>query len=330
MVDTIIDGADIKSFATLIESNLTPSSVTNPTFLSGIAIADPVLWASTNREAILDLLQRDAALVFRDFSLPTPEHFEAFAAAICPDLYGNYGDLPKKEVGKKIYKSTPYPNNMKILFHNESSNTGVWPTKQFFFCEQPAAVGGATPLVDCRAVYKALPEHIKQDFSAKGLKYTRNFSAGFDVSWQDYFKTDSLDEVKTICERLGLTFSHDADDTITTEFTTAGVLVLSPEEVSFFNQVQLHHPFCLEPQVRAVLLELLGQDRLPRNVTFADGSVISDETMQLIAEAYESCAVRFTWQQGDVVMVDNRIIAHGRDEFDGNRKVVVAMADMKN
>ncbi len=67
---------------------------------------------------------------------------------------------------------------------------------------------------------------------------------------------------------------------------------------------------------------------MPRNVYYGDGSVIADADMAAIGEAYEACAVRFRWQKGDVVMLDNMLTAHARDPFDGPRKIVVAMADM--
>lgn len=76
------------------------------------------------------------------------------------------------------------------------------------------------------------------------------------------------------------------------------------------------------------LLGMVGQERLPRNVYFGDGSVISDEMMKVVGEAYEACAVRFDWRRGDVVMVDNMLAAHARDPYEGPRKIVVAMGDI--
>ncbi|MNT40106.1 Taurine catabolism dioxygenase TauD, TfdA family [compost metagenome] len=67
---------------------------------------------------------------------------------------------------------------------------------------------------------------------------------------------------------------------------------------------------------------------MPRHVMFGDGTPIPDEAMALIGELYEACAVRFDWQRGDVVMLDNMLAAHARDPYEGPRKIVVAMGDM--
>ena len=47
-----------------------------------------------------------------------------------------------------------------------------------------------------------------------------------------------------------------------------------------------------------------------------------------IGRVYEACAVRFAWQKGDVVMLDNMLVAHARDPFEGERKICVAMGQM--
>jgi hypothetical protein len=63
-------------------------------------------------------------------------------------------------------------------------------------------------------------------------------------------------------------------------------------------------------------------------VTYGDGTPIDDETMAIVGRAYEACAVRFDWRQGDVVMLDNMLAAHARDPYEGPRKIVVAMGAM--
>jgi alpha-ketoglutarate-dependent taurine dioxygenase len=49
--------------------------------------------------------------------------------------------------------------------------------------------------------------------------------------------------------------------------------------------------------------------------------------MDEIRGAYDSETVKFDWQRGDLLLVDNMLVAHGREPFTGNRKVLVAMAE---
>jgi hypothetical protein len=63
-------------------------------------------------------------------------------------------------------------------------------------------------------------------------------------------------------------------------------------------------------------------------VYYGDGSEIEDGVMDHVGEAYERNAVRFQWQQGDMVTLDNMLTAHARDPYVGPRKIVVALGDM--
>jgi hypothetical protein len=90
----------------------------------------------------------------------------------------------------------------------------------------------------------------------------------------------------------------------------------------------LHHIYWLEPDVREDLLSMFGAESMPRHVYYGDGTPIEDDVMQRIGELYEECAVRFDWQKGDAILLDNMLVAHARDPFEGPRKIVVAMGDM--
>lgn len=290
---------------------------------------DTVAWAKEHGTYIEGLVAKHGGILFRDFGLKTPQDFEAFAEAIEPELYGSYGDLPKKEGGKKTYRSTPYPEKQMILYHNESSHLDRWPRKQWFFCELPSPVGGATPIVDCREMLRRLPRDLVSEFERKDLLYVRTFTPGLDVSWQDFYKTDDRGGVERRLAAAGIAWHWLDSDTLQTR-TPCPAVITHPwtGERVFFNQIQLHHIACLEAQVREDLLETAGLDRLPRHVTYGDGSPISDEVIATIGRVYEECAVRFQWRQGDVVMLDNMLAAHARDPYEGPRKIVVAMGAM--
>ncbi|NWD92304.1 TauD/TfdA family dioxygenase, partial [Pseudomonas sp. K5002] len=296
-----------------------------------LADLDPVHWAVQAREWINVQLRSHGGLLFRGFNLPDANAFEQFAQAIEPDLYGTYGDLPKNKSGKNIYHSTPYPEQHMILFHNESSHLAQWPRKQWFFCEIPAPRGGCTPIVDCRQVLTQLPPAIVERFKALGLLYVRHFTDKLDVRWQDFFKTETREEVERQCLLSGMQWEWLGEDNLKVA-QHCPAIVTHPDtgEASFFNQVQLHHSACLEAEVRSNLINLFGAGNLPRNVYYGDGSVIEDAVMDVIGTAYEACAVRFDWQKGDMVMLDNMLVAHARDPFEGERKICVAMGQMMN
>ena len=43
---------------------------------------------------------------------------------------------------------------------------------------------------------------------------------------------------------------------------------------------------------------------------------------------YEQLCVETPWQQGDLIALDNMLVAHARRPFAGERKIVVAMGQM--
>ena len=80
-------------------------------------------------------------------------------------------------------------------------------------------------------------------------------------------------------------------------------------EKLFFNQVQLHHVYCLDAETRDSLRQLFAEEDMPRNVYFGDGTPIPDETMEYIGNLYEELCVDFPWESGDLVAVDNMLVA---------------------
>ena len=286
-------------------------------------------WISSQREFIEKKVLESGVILFRGFGVDSPEKFERMASAYCPDLFGSYGDLPKENKGQRIYKSTPYPEDKEIMFHNESSHTQKWPMKQMFGGIIAATTGGETPIVDCRKVYKALSQSTVRRLAEKKLAYVRNFIEGLDVAWQDFFKTDDKAEVATICAEQGMKCEWVSENHLrTTQIADAVCLHPKTGEKLFFNQIQLHHIAYVSQKERESLLTLFKKENLPRNVYYGDGSEIEPEVIAEIDKAYEDNCLRAPWQQGDLLVVDNMLTAHGRSIFTGPRKVVVAMGEL--
>jgi alpha-ketoglutarate-dependent taurine dioxygenase len=96
----------------------------------------------------------------------------------------------------------------------------------------------------------------------------------------------------------------------------------------FFNQVQLHHLSCLDSATRDSMLALFKEEDMPRNVYYGDGSLIEDEVMEKLDELFWTTSVSFPWREGDLIMVDNMLVAHARQPYVGPRKILVAMGEM--
>jgi alpha-ketoglutarate-dependent taurine dioxygenase len=289
---------------------------------------DLAAWCASHADDVERYLDRHGAILFRGFPLAGAPEFEAVASTIAGELFGEYGDLPPEETGQRIYHSTPYPPDKTILFHNESSHFSNWPLRQFFFCVVPSKEQGETPLLDCREVYRELDREIVEAFERKDLMYVRNFSEGVDVPWQDFFHTDEKAAVERTCEKAGMSC----------EWTELGLRVRQRAkgvrthprtgERIFFNQVQLHHVACLDAETRTALRQLFADEDLPRNVYYGDGTPIPDEAIDRIGEVYEQLCVETPWQQGDLIALDNMLVAHARRPFAGERKIIVGMGKM--
>ena len=71
---------------------------------------------------------------------------------------------------------------------------------------------------------------------------------------------------------------------------------------------------------------VFAEEDLPRNAYFGDGSPISDVDLAEIRGAIDAATVAFPWQARDVLLLDNMLVAHGRNPYRGERKILAALA----
>jgi alpha-ketoglutarate-dependent taurine dioxygenase len=94
----------------------------------------------------------------------------------------------------------------------------------------------------------------------------------------------------------------------------------------WFNHATFFHVSTLQPNVRDAMTELFKEEDLPSNTYYGDGSEIEPETLEALRDAYRAETVSFPWREGDVMLLDNMMVAHGRAPYAGERKVLVGMA----
>lgn len=267
-------------------------------------------------------------LLLKGLGLASPENFQAFALRFGdPLLSYDFASTPRSSVGGHVYTSTEYPNHQSIPLHNEQSYARQWPMRIWFHCAQASVEGGATPVADSRVVHDRLDPALRQRFERKRLMYVRNYGQGLDLPWQQVFGTEDRLVVAAYCRAQGIDFEWARDGELRTRQICQAVArhPVSGAAV-WFNQAHLFHVSALEPAVREALLNVVDEPDLPRNVYYGDGSPLEAAALDEIRQVYREEALRTPWETGDVLMLDNMLMAHGRDPFKGPRKVVVAMA----
>lgn len=325
----------------------------NPTDLSGLHRAS---WSDWTAERLLT----HGALLFEGFGLESPEDFEKMALLLDARLYDQYrGTAPRRAKTRYVYSSTELAPALPIPQHLEMSFLPETPRKLFFYCQTPPDRGGETPIADFRAVYKALDQEVRDAFERKGIRHIRNYNPPgrkFDVdlsklkTWDKVYGTADPVEVCRKCRNEGQIFELRNDKSL--KLVNQGPAIrehpLSGEKV-WFNHAQVFHP--TGPVVEAakiarrqggirqwsISLFLSGFHKLTTpflrdewrgtQVTFGDGSSIPIRYIRHLQDVIWSQMVFFPWRKGDMLMVDNFSVAHGRMPFRGNREILVAWTD---
>ncbi|MDQ3790738.1 MAG: TauD/TfdA family dioxygenase [Actinomycetota bacterium] len=292
------------------------------------ASADGLLAVVADTDVIDKLILEHKALVFRGFGLGADRLDEAIDQLLSTRLAYVHGNSPRTKVGSNLYTSTEYPAEFTISMHNELSYSHSWPARLLFYCQQAAQTGGATPVVDAAAWLAALDPEVRDAYRG-GVRYMQNMHGGrgFGKSWQDTFETDDRAAVEAFLTDAGASWEWKADGGLrviqvrpsTTRHPVTG------DEV-WFNQSDQWHPAALDDEVGIALRDALPEDELPQSVTFADGSPIPAEYVTQVRDRGLALAVDVDWQEGDLLVIDNVLVAHGRRPFTGPRRVLVAMS----
>jgi alpha-ketoglutarate-dependent taurine dioxygenase len=287
-----------------------------------------VSWAEEYRDDIERLIQTNGAVLVRGLNVPGSSQF----GKVLTTLFGSelleytYRSTPRTQLRGNVFTATEYPPSEVIPQHNENSYSRNWPNRLGFFCVLPAETGGETPIGDSRVVYNLLPKPMRDKFEQKGVMYVRNYS-NLDLAWPVVFQTEDKSKVEEYCEANELNYDWlDNGGLRTTQVNPATAVHARTGEMVWFNQAHLFHVSSLGKDIAETLLASLGEENLPRNSYYGDGSPIESEAIELIRSIYEQTKIKFAWQKNDLLLLDNMLFTHGRESYTGARRILVGMA----
>jgi alpha-ketoglutarate-dependent taurine dioxygenase len=291
-------------------------------------------WKQANGDFLTEKLLIHGALLLRNFGVDTVEYFDEFLQQFEMSGLRDYagGNSPRTKLSKGIYTSTEYPAEHFISLHNELSYTEQWPDHLFFCCATPPSKDGNTLIADGRKLLELLAPEVVEMFEQRKVKYIRNLHDGtgiFGASWQDTFETQDKDEVTDFCKKSNIDFEWREDGSLRTTQLGLGVATHPiTKEKAWFNQADQFHASNHPRDYYDAMVDMCNGklEELPQHACFGDGSEIPDEVLDSVRNAFKQLTVYFPWQKGDVLIIDNMLMAHGRAPFSGPREILVAMS----
>lgn len=284
-------------------------------------------WVSKNRELFDITLLAHGAVLLRGFKKYEVSDFERFIQETSGNLlsYRNRS-TPRSMISGRIYTSTEYPADQTIPQHNENSYTHEWPKRLFFCCMTASHTGGQTPISDSRNILKRLPSKIIEKFEQYGVLYLRTFTKGLGLTWQETFQMTDRIQMQKYCNKNNIFFDWLGDGRLRIkQVLQATNLHPTTGEKVWFNQAHLFHSSSLPQEIKEELGKNVPQDEMPRNAFYGNGDLIDDDTLDCIRQAYDAEERVFDWQEGDLLIIDNLLVAHGRKPFAGPRQIIVGM-----
>lgn len=205
------------------------------------------------------------------------------------------------------YAPHPVPLHGELYFQQLRPPEMLW-----FYCQQPPQRGGETLLCDGERIFAGLPADTQAVLSSRKLVYQRHLDAQV---WPRLYGTEERAELSAYLSAQGYTLDWLEDGSVRTQFTSPAVLQRDGRPV-FINNLL---PFGLRQwqtpnQTRARIYWEGDSEPLPEALVLQIEAVAQALTLAL------------AWEPGDIVVVDNTRMLHGRHEVQGSeREIYVRM-----
>lgn len=283
-------------------------------------------WVEKNKDDVESFLSTNGILLIRGLEIGSEDFGDTLSSLFGGELLSyTYRSTPRTELKNNIYTATEYHPSEVIPQHNENAYSNVWPMRIGFLCVIPASKMGNTPISDSRVAYQEIPEEIREEFERKKIMYVRNYS-NVDLPWTEVFQTEDKNVLERYCRANNIEYEWTDQGLRTKQVNQATIAHPITKEMLWFNQAHLFHASSLDEDLREGLVALMGEENLPRNTYFGDGTPIDEAHLSVIREVYEKTKFSFQWEKNDLLLLDNMLFTHGREPFEGTRQTLVGMA----
>ncbi len=204
-----------------------------------------------------------------------------------------------------------------VGLHIENGNTPICPDIVAFYCTRAAFEGSQTTICDGRAVFEKFDAGQKARWSQK-MKVKRNLP---EELWKRYLANEhpAISHPDEVTEEHIIQFKAaipGQDFTLRDDGSIDYELTVSPVRPSSLTNGQAFANAILGPSHNYEKPEYMLED----------GSTVSPVEIEALRELAESCTVEINWQDGDIAVIDNTRVMHGRRAIkDADRQLFIGM-----
>ncbi|WP_096087413.1 TauD/TfdA family dioxygenase [Agaribacterium haliotis] len=270
-----------------------------------------------DKKFILSLLADKGYLLFRGFDTNLNE-FNCFVER-CSSIVSL--DPAREFFGKAAQKVDAGFDAVGL--HCENGNSPFWPDLAWFFCELAASKGSQTTVCDGRSVWQAMPDSYKQRFLNEDIVYSRRVE---EQQWKHFvYRTlNQLVELGELNETIALediNLKHLTD--LVQQNPSASIEALDRGAVRYYFSTPAARKSVFSEEL-AFANSILGPSynyEAPK-IEFSDGSMLDNELIQALSELTEQHTKNIEWQSGDVVLIDNTRVMHGRRKIEDTKRCI--------
>lgn len=251
---------------------------------------------------IVELLRTAGFLLFRGFDTSI-ERFNGFVTRMSSLVVADPAREFFGEAAQKVDAGM-----QAVGLHLENGNSPFRPDLTWFFCQKAASSGSQTTVCDGYRVWEGLSDEARDAFTAQDIVYARNVG---ERAWKGLalhllagrksYAEVTLDDLRAFIREPERTQVRDNGD---------GSVFYAHREPAVRNPTLLGDR---PAWANSIFGPSYNYERPV--ITFADGSEISPALLDEADRVTRNMTEDIDWRDGDVVIIDNTRVMHGRREI---------------
>jgi len=290
-----------------------------------------------DRDELQKLVLNHGGLLLRGLPVRNAQDFERIASQFLPVQESYIGGVSRRSrIHNNVYNTTQAPSDVVIEQHLEATHTPRPPDTIVFNCQTPAQEMGETPLASFVELFDALPSSVTDPLENEKVVYTRELmdresrlykmlpkgvTQSLALSWQEVSGFDDYDEARTVLEQEGYEVSVRGPRRLRTRATQPVISVhpkTSRKRWYLSDQITRRLPWYTAVPRRLFRSQFGMEFALESGRSFAPG------VLDLVHMELARLRFSFLWRRGDVLVLDNQQMSHGRNSFSGERLILTA------